>query len=276
MTSSLSSAFTPTARRIATILVEARRTGTPLPAFPGTLPTDLAGAYDCQEAAIALWKEVIIGWKVGGIPADAWDRLGATRVAGPIFKAALRNAEEGQVVPFPVFHGGFAAVEAEFTVQLSHDAPPDRLDWTTDEALEMIGAIHISVETAGSPLANINVLGPTAVASDFGNNAGLILGPPIVEWQKRAFESTPCETMIDGICVGRGNALSLVRGPVESLRFLLENCARRDRPLTAGTLVATGAVTGIHDIRAGQIARIEFGPYGTIGCRAQAFAGGSS
>jgi 2-keto-4-pentenoate hydratase len=125
-------------------------------------------------------------------------------------------------------------------------------------------------------LADINVLGPTAVASDFGNNAGLILGPPIADWQKRAFESLSCETTIDGICVGRGNALSLVGGPVESLRFLLENCARRGRPLKTGTLVATGAVTGIHDIRSGQVARIDFGPYGAIDCRAESFAGGTS
>ena len=264
------------AHRIAATLVEARRAGTSLPTFPGTLPADLASAYNCQDAAISMWDDAIIGWKVGGVPSGEWDRLGATRVAGPIFKSALRNAGDGRAVPFPVFDGGFAAVEAEFTLRLSHDAPPSRLVWTTAEALEMIASVHISIETAGSPLPNINELGPTAVASDFGNNAGLILGPPIADWDNRNFESVLCQTNIDGVSVGCGDALSLFYGPIESLRFLLENCARRGRPLKAGTLVATGAVTGIHDIRVGQVARVEFGPYGTIDCRAEAFTGATS
>ena len=251
---------------IAAAFVTARSSGQSLAGFPGdTIPDDLAFSYQCQDAAIAQWKDDIVGWKVGGVPPHLWNKLGVTRVVGPIFKRALRQES------FPVFAGGFAAVEAEFTMVIGRDAPADQLDWTVEQARDLVGAVHLSIETAGSPLATINDLGPTVVASDFGNNAGLILGPVLPDWQSNDFEHVVSRTLIDGLEVGRGNALTLSGGPFESLRLLLENCARRGRPLKAGTLAATGAVTGVHDIRAGHTARVEFGTFGVIECRAEAF-----
>ena len=44
--------------------------------------------------------------------------------------------------------------------------------------------------------------------------------------------------------------------------------AGRDTQLRAGHLVTTGAVTGIHDIVAGQSARVDFGAHGSLRCRA--------
>jgi len=251
---------------IAEAFVAARRTGTALPGYPGNIPEGLAAAYNCQEVAISRWDDDIVGWKVGGVPKPSWDKLGATRVVGPIFRRALRPATG--LVEFPVFVGGFAAVEAEFAFVIEKDVPAHQMEWSIDQAFAMVGGVHISIETAGSPLATINDLGSTVVASDFGNNFGLILGPALAHWQDRAFEKQICRTVIDGREVGTGAATSLFGGAVESLRCALETCARRGRPLKAGSLIASGAVTGVHDIKAGQSARVEFGDYGTIDCRA--------
>jgi 2-keto-4-pentenoate hydratase len=127
---------------------------------------------------------------------------------------------------------------------------------------EMLGG----VELAGSPLATINVLGPRVVASDFGNNAGLILGPPIPGWRERPDQIPACEAYVDGKLVGRGTPQSIPGGPAASLAFLLNACARRGRPLTRGQLVTTGAASGIHEIEAGQTARIVFEGMEEIRC----------
>ncbi len=39
--------------------------------------------------------------------------------------------------------------------------------------------MFIGIEIASSPLQNINDYGPAVVASDFGNNAGLLLGAEV-------------------------------------------------------------------------------------------------
>ena len=266
-------AFGAEAQLIAKRFVTARQTGESLPAFPGKLPPDLAAAYACQEAAIALVPDTVAGWKVGLIGKDAAAVFGQDRLAGPIFAGSVRIARAGQHVGFPVFRGGFAAVEAEFLLELGRDAPADRMTWTREDARELVAAVHVGVETAGSPLATINDLGPTAIVADFGNNAGLIVGPALPNWRTTPVEHWQSETFVDDVVVGRGHGGVPPGGPFESLRFLLELCARRSRPLKAGAWVSTGAITGVHQVVAGQVARVSFGGAGEVLCKAEPHRG---
>ncbi|MEE7548584.1 2-keto-4-pentenoate hydratase, partial [Xanthomonas sp. Kuri4-1] len=196
---------------IARRFVQARRQGQSLPAFPGEIPDDLVTAYRVQDLAIAQWPDRIVGWKVGYIAAERRDASGDDRLLGPIFAASLWPAG-AEAVDFPVFVGGFGAVEAEYVLRLAQDAPADKLDWTPEEAAALPAALHIGVEIASSPLATINQLGPRVVVSDFGNNNGLILGAEIPQWQERAEAALTVETLIDGQVVGRGGATLLPGG----------------------------------------------------------------
>jgi 2-keto-4-pentenoate hydratase len=255
---------------IARAFVAARRAGRALPDFPGEIPTTMEGGYAIQEAAIGLWGDDIVGWKVGKIPDELVGPLGQARVTGPIFREGLWSADPAGSNPTPVFVGGFAALEAEFVYELMEDAPPGKLAWTLAEAEQLQGRMRIGVEMAGSPLATINELGPPVVAADFGNNNGLILGGLLADWGDFVDSAYVCEAFIDGERVGQGSAASIPGGPMESVRFLLEHTARRGRPLRAGQLVSTGAATGIHDILPGQVGRVSFGRHGSVGCRAVA------
>jgi 2-keto-4-pentenoate hydratase len=258
------------AARIARTFVNARLEARALDAFPGALPPDLESAYAVQDAAIALWPDTVAGWKVGGIPAQWHERYPSERLVGPIFRRAVRPALQGEIVELPVFAGGFAALEAEFVLRLAEDAPPHKLQWSAGEAAEIVGALHVGVEPASSPLASLNQLGPAAIVADFGNNAGLVIGPAVIGWERRPPQTLPSETFLEGVSVGRGNAGRIEGGPLAALAFALGCCARRGFPLKAGMHVTTGATTGIHDVRPGQSARVEFESVGAILCRAVA------
>ncbi len=254
---------------VARRFVEARLNARALPDFPGQIPGTLDEAYAIQDIAISLYPDDVIGWKVGRIPPPLQARLGRDRVAGATFAKALRTPAAGEVVPLSAIAGGFAAVEAEFIFRLGRDAPSDKTDWTVEEALGIAGSLHVGVEFAGSPLKTINELGSTVVATDFGNNAALIVGPEIPGWRERAWADLPCETWIEGALVGVGSAASIPEGPAAALAFLLGHVAARGMPLKAGMYVTTGAATGIHDIHAGQSARVSFGEFGEILCKAE-------
>ena len=251
---------------IAQCFVDARIHGCALPDFPGAIPPDLSAGYRVQDAAIVRWPDHIAGWKVGYIASERRDASGDERLLGPVFAQAVWPARVDEEIAFPVFSGGFAAVEAEFAFVLAADAPATQTQWTRDQAAELVSSLHIAIETAGSPLAIINHLGPAVVVSDFGNNAGLILGPKIADWRQQRDEELVCATSIDGREVGRGSAASLPGGPLSALAFALSRNAQRGRALKAGDIVTTGAATGIHDIRAGQRAEISFGKYGSLRC----------
>lgn len=266
-TTSAASATAPT--DIAQAFVDARLTARALPAYPGAIPATLAEAYAIQDAAIGLYPDVIVGWKVGRIPVPLQARLGDERLGGPTFRRFLRTPLKGETTVLPAINGGFSAVEAEFIYRLGQDAPTGKTDWTLDEALALVAALHIGVEFAGSPLNGINDLGSTVVASDFGNNAALVVGPEIAGWRDRRDASLACETFIDGRSVGAGTAASVPGGPGPALAFLLGHAAGRGFPLKAGMYVTTGAATGIHEISAGQSARVSFGEFGEILCVAE-------
>ena len=252
---------------IAERFVQARHSGSALAAFPGAIPEDLVTAYRVQDLAIARWPDRVVGWKVGYIAAERRDDSGDERLLGPVFSRQLWHAT-GSSMPIPVFVGGFGAVEAEYVLRLEADAPAGKLDWTPEEAAALPATLFTGVEVASSPLATINELGPRVVVSDFGNNNGLVLGAEIPGWATLEEATLLAETRIEGASVGTGGALRLPGGLRAAFAFALARSARRGRPLKAGEYVATGNATGIHDIAAGQRARVIFAGHATLDCHA--------
>ena len=253
-------------QEIAVRFVAARCDAAPLAEFPGSLPADLDSAYSIQDIAIGKWPRGIGGWKVGRIPLDVEERFGIDRLAGPVFDDTIHSVADGGIVRMPAFQGGFAAIEAEYVAVIGCDAPRHKTTWTIEDTAAMIEKLCIGLEVASSPLATINELGPTAVVSDFGNNAGLIIGPAIRDWRSRSLESMTCRSYIDESMVGTGGAFNLTGGFLRSVQFLLELTTGRGIPLKAGDLIATGQTTGIHDIQVGQTAKLDFGDDGSVGC----------
>ena len=254
-------------RDIARRLLDARRQARALPDFPGALPQTLSEAYAIQDAGVELRETPILGWKVGRVAGEAAQALKTDHLAGPVYAGTVEQAG-ADPTPFSAILGGFCAIEAEFIFVLKADAPAGKTDWTQDEAADLVAALHIGVEIAGSAIAELNALGPRAVIADGGGNSGVILGPEIPGWRTRDPDDLPSETFIDGVSVGRGSAGALKDGPLGSLCFLLAHVAARGRPARAGQFVATGQTTGIHAIAAGQTARASFGAFGAVTCRA--------
>lgn len=234
------------ATEVASAFVQARRAGRALREYPGEKPTDLAAAYAIQDSALALWQREVGGWKVGRIPSPDDVRLGADRLAGPIFADAI--VEAGDAAPqMPVFAGGFAAAEAEFMLRL---APPPGagLPSTNAEAAEWIDAIRIGIEIASSPYGRINHDGPCITVSDHGNNAGLLLGPEVGRERWPDLDRVTVSMLVDDRLVGQATTATMLDGPFGAVRFLLANLQARAIAPQRGWWVSSGAITGVHEI----------------------------
>ncbi len=260
---------------VANAFVAARRAAAPVFEYPGRRPATLTEAYQIQDEAIALWQDALLGWKVGRIHSPDAERLGTDRLIGPIFASSVLEAFDpltaATVHEMAVFTEGFAAVEGEYLVRIAADAPAGKLDWSLEEAHAMIGGVHVGLEIASSPYARINVDGPLVTISDFGNNAGLIVGPAFEGWRRFDLADWSVETQIDGASKGQGTASGLPGGPLASLQAALAIAASRGRPLQAGLWISTGAVSGVHEARPGMTARVSFqnGGY-QLSCRLRA------
>jgi len=233
-----------TANAIATAFTEARLKGEIVTDYPGPLPATLTEAYNIQDAAINAWPQKIAGWKVGGINGEPAEKLGVKKLVGPIFANQVFNNEK-KIINMPVFEHGFAAVEAEIVFIMKEDAPKNKIEWSLEEAKDMIETAHIAVEIASSPFPGINDLGPLVTISDFGNNYGLIIGDVLEDWESLETKAHAIETIIDRKTVGTDSPPA-IGGPLEALRYCLENTAGRGRALLKGTAISTGAITGVH------------------------------
>lgn len=251
--------------------VEARTQGLVVTTYPGEKPTSTDIAYKIQDQAIDAFPDTLTGWKVGGINGDWREKAGANRLVGPVF-AAYTHVYAGASIDMPVFADGFAAVEAEVTAVIGKDVPAGKTSFTESDALDFIASLHVGVEIASSPFPEINDHGPLVTISDFGNNRGLILGDEIPGWRGQAAEDWVFETAINGESVGQSAPLGMPGGPIESVRYALENTARRGRPMKAGMRILTGAATGVHRAYAGDEATITLKGGHAIDCRLVPFA----
>jgi len=247
---------------IAERFVAARHSALPLPDFPGDLPVSLADAYAVQSTAMRLWPDKVAGWKVGMIPAGFRERFSVDRLAGPMFERSIVRAISGEALTMPIYAGGFAAIEAEFILELARTVPARAARYSDDELEGLVKAAYTGAEVASSPLRAINDLGPCSIISDFGNNAGLIIGPEISDWVEREPESLSVSVSIDGSRVGTASAAAIPGGPLAAMRFLIDLSARRGVELPEGTLISSGAVTGVHEVGIGSRSNIEFAGFG--------------
>lgn len=249
---------------ISTRLVAARASAQALPDFPGQVPESLSDAYAVQSASIERWPDEITGWKVGMVAKNYRSQHGAERLAGPIFKSSIVTIEPGARKSMPIFNGGFAAVEAEFVFELGTTIEPTGQDFSDQELVDRVSALHVGAEIASSPMAMVNDLGPCSIVSDFGNNAGLLVGPSVPDWSGLSPDDLTAEVTIDDVTVGTATASAIQGGLLQALRFLFDSCADRGIVLAKGTLVSTGAVTGIHEVTESSNARVDFGSYGSF------------
>lgn len=256
---------------ISAAFVGARRAGLSLDAFPGPLPQSLQDAYAVQRLSIDAWAQIPgespAGWKIGGVAPHLQTIFKTERLVGPAFASGIKSAIADTAIDMPIFPGGFAAAEAEFMFRIGKDIAPGAVK-TQSDLYDYIAAMHVGIEIASSPLATINEIGPLCVVSDFGNNNGLAVGQEIDNWASLDPSELIVETSIDGKAVGQAAANVLPGGPLGALFFLIEHCAAHAIVLSQGTMVTTGAVTGIHDIAVGQTACADFGQWGQVRIKA--------
>ena len=266
VTSQLSETHVAIEATISERLVEARKAAISLPAFPGQLPSDTKTAYAIQHQSINSWPDEVSGWKVGGISTLFLEQFASRRLAGPIFKSQTLTAPDSEAVTASVFENGFAAVEAEFVIRTAVPLRPSEPVKTREELKECIASIHMGVEIASSPMADINELGPGAIISDFGNNAGLIVGPQIMNWRERAADDIDISVVINGVKTGAIRT-HISEDAFAAFEFLSDLSHARGIELPAGTLVTCGALSGIHDVEIGDQASVVFVGLGKLDIR---------
>lgn len=257
----MSSALTPHAiKSTADRFVAARKSGQAIADYPGPFPESLSDGYEIQKAAIKKMGSPVLGWKVAAVEPEFVDEFGASRIVGPVFCISSRGPD----VSVQLFSGGYAAAEAEIQLRIG-GLPPSGAALRLEDVIQRIDRICFGIEVAGSPFPDINQHGPAVTVSDFGNNNGLVIGPAIA--REDVTVSTGCAIRC------RLNDRTLGVAVLTSLDFaftaaksLFELAEEYELPLRSGQWISTGALTGAHQVRAGDRFVADFSTRGSVSC----------
>ncbi len=246
-------------------ILEARTSCLGLDTYPGRIPETLEDAYRIQDLSMQTWQDDLTGWKVGGIPPHLQQQFGEKWLCGPIYASNVKycTASSG-LIEMPVFKEGSAAIEAEFIIELGDVSALPDTEITQEQIESVIEKVYIGVEIASSPIKKINDLGPAGPISDFGNNSGMIVGPEIENWREGGLFNTNVTVIIDNVTFGPNNAKPEFDGPLGATKFLVEKLKARGYQIPVGTLVSSGAITGVHDASVGAQSTILFQDQGEI------------
>ncbi len=241
----------------ADLLLDARRTTTPMEALPAALqPTTLAEAYFVQDT-LAIAYEEIGGWKVGAPAADA----------DPIFAPMPRSwiASSSSLLSKQTHR--YRGVEAEIAFLLGDDLPPRATPYSREEALAAIASCHPAIEVLESGLVDPATAPRLAMIADLQMHGGFLYGPAYTGWKTLDFATETVTLSIDGVVrlerTGSNTAGDLLR----LLPWLANEGATRTGGLKAGQWITTGSWTGNIQVIAGGRVDVAFTHAGMVSVR---------
>jgi 2-keto-4-pentenoate hydratase len=213
-----------------------------------------------QAAVIARLAAAPSGWKIGATAAEA-QRLMATTEPfyGPVFGPNVWA--DGAIVDLPA---GFRGVECEFALRIGAELPPRTGGYGVEQLVIAVDAVVPALELVATRQRLDGIGDARRATADLGLAYGVVLAPPLMPPPTRELAGAGVVARVDGVEVARGSGADVLGHPLEALAWL----TRQGLRLPAGTLVATGACTGLVPLAAGQTAEGDFGPLGRVRVKA--------
>ena len=249
------------AERAARLLRDALEKRSPLPSLPEDCqPHTLDDAYQIQRRFVALLGTPV-GYKVGYTNAAIQKRFG---VEFPISGRLLA----GRLLDSPGRHGVRApfrqAAEPEFAYRLGRDLPPRAAPFERSAIEASVESLAPSLELVECRFEDWERIGPLLTVCDNVLGSHWVGGEPLREWRHADVPSQLVVASVNGEEFTRGHGSDVLGDPLESLRWLANDLARRGEGLRAGDLVTTGCCTRVIEARAGDTVEADFGPFGRV------------
>ncbi|WP_332719092.1 fumarylacetoacetate hydrolase family protein [Pelagibacterium mangrovi] len=213
------------------LLVASRRDNSPLATVEDTaLPTTLADAYKVQAQTVEALGGVG-AWKVVPKPADD------APSCSPLPAAAL--LEDGANIE----RTDALRVEVEIAVVIGTDLTEERVYEAKDIAAAVSG-LHLIFEFIGSRFADPAAMPVLATTADLQNNIAVVVGPAHQSGELPQLDKQDIVLFDNGVEVQSTAGNASTDAMFEAIAWLANHARLRGLPLTAGTVVITGARLG--------------------------------
>ncbi len=256
------------AEEAARLLLQARRSRTPLSALPRSCrPEDATQAWAAQRAFVAASGLRPIGWKLAGTSRRAQQAIGVDGpFAGVLFAETSRDVAAGETASLRADDFLFRLIEPEFALRLKADLAPGATPQAVADAVE---SVHPAIEIVSSAFgARWTEVGGLSLTADNAAHGAFLLGPgqPLAGYGDLLDHRVTLA--VDGEPVGSGTGAAVEGGgPLAALAWLANALERHGLRPRAGELVTTGVVTPFVEVVAGQQVEADFGRLGRLALR---------
>ncbi len=241
----------------ANLLLDARRTHTPIADLPPELqPTSLEEVARVHQEMILAYGE-IGGWKIGAGTPDA------TPFFAPMPRAWM--AASGAILNGPSFR--YRVLEAEIAFLLDADLPPRATPYTREEVVAAVASCHPIIEELESGLTDPKAANNLSALADLQMHGGFIYGPAYADWKSIDFSQETVTLAIDGAVRVERTGSNTSGDLMRLLPYLANEGAARTGGLKAGQWITTGSWTGNTPALPGSQAEASFTHAGRVTLR---------
>jgi 2-keto-4-pentenoate hydratase len=219
----------------ANLLLDARRTHTPIADLPPALqPVSLEECARIHDEIILAYGE-IGGWKIGA------GSLEATPFFAPMPRAWM--AANGAVFTGPTYR--YRVLECEIAFLVGQDLPPrPATPYTRAEVIAAMASCHPAIEELESGLIDPKAANPLSALADLQMHGGFIHGAAIPAWQSIDFSKETVTLTVDGVVQVERTGSNTSGDLMRLLPYLANEGAVRTGGLKAGQWITTGSWTG--------------------------------
>jgi len=241
----------------ARMLMDARRTLTPIVDLPVELqPVSVEEAYFVQDR-LSLVYGAVGGWKVGAPTAEATPMFAPMPLAWIASNGALLRGESHR----------FRGLEAEIAFLIGEDLPPRATAYTRDEVIAAIASCHPAIEVIESGLLDPIQATRLSMIADLQMHGGFVYGPAFADWQSVDFSKERVTLAVDGVVRVERTGSNTSGDLMRLLPWLANEGAARTGGLKAGQWVTTGSWTGLSLASAASCVDAEFSTVGRADLR---------
>jgi 2-keto-4-pentenoate hydratase len=241
----------------ADLLMDARRTMTPMADLPVELrPVTVDEAYFVQDTIADAYGE-IGGWKIGAPTPEA------SPMFAPMPKMWIRT--DGSVLSASSHR--YRGLEAEIAFLLAEDLPVRATPYTRDEVIAAIASCHPVIEELESGLVDPMTATKLSQIGDIQMHGGLVFGPAYADWQSVDFTQERVTLIVDGVVRVERTGSNTSGDLLRLLPWLANEGSARTGGLKAGQWITTGSWTGNIQATAGSAVDVRFATAGQVGLR---------
>jgi len=235
-------------------------------------PKTRAEGYAIQALVERRTARPIAGWKIAATSKAGQAHI---NVDGPLAGRLLaeRAFDSGARLTFGANH--MKVAEAEFAFRMAVDLPPRAGEYSVDEVLRSVAALHPAIEVPDSRYDDFTLVGAAQLIADNACAHEFVLGPAAPDsWRSidlaaHRVHGAVCSAGLPG---GPGESLqregigaNVLGDPRIALAWLVNELSQIGVALRAGQVVTTGTCLTPLPIGPGAEVRMDFGVLGTVG-----------